>query len=194
VSIAVAQASQTQKIWTEAELEALPEDGYNHEVVGGVLVVTPKNNFEHGDICTRLLTALNNFVRARKLGVVLDSSTGFWMHNRNCRAPDISFVAKARLHGWKRAPAAFFRGAPDLAIEVLAPSNTPTEISERLDDFFSSGTQLAWVIHPDDQFVEICHSPVQRKMLASGAILDGESLLPEFQYPIADLFQDWDWD
>ena len=156
--------------------------------------MSPKNNFEHGDICVRLVTALNNFVRERKLGVVLDSSTGFWMQNRNCRAPDISFIAKARLRRWKRAPAAFFKGAPDLAVEILAPSNTAREITERLEDFFASGTQLAWVIHPDEQFVEICHSPVQRKMLASGAILDGEDLLPGFQYPIADLFREWDWD
>jgi Uma2 family endonuclease len=194
VSTSVAQVPETQRIWTEEELQALPEDGYIHEVVGGALVMSPKNNFQHGDICVRLSTALNVFVRARKLGVVLDSSTGFWMQNRNCRAPDISFIAKARLRGWKRPPVAFFEGAPDLAVEVLAPSNTAAEISERLADFFASGTQLAWIIHPEEQFVEICHSPVQRKMLGSGALLDGESLLPGFQYPIADLFKEWDWD
>jgi Uma2 family endonuclease len=156
--------------------------------------MSPKNNFQHGDICVRLVTALNNHVRAGKLGVVLDSSTGFWMQNRNCRAPDISFIAKARLSGLRRPPAAFFKGAPDLAIEVLAPSNTAEEITARLEDFFASGTRLAWIIHPEEQFVEICHSPVQRKMLGSGAVLDGEALLPGFQYPIADLFREWDWD
>lgn len=155
--------------------------------------MSPKNNFQHGDICIRLATALNTFVRAKKLGVVLDSSTGFWMQNRNCRAPDISFIAKARLRGLKRPPATFFQGAPDLAIEVLAPSNTPAEISARLADFFASGTQVAWIIHPEEQFVEICHSPVRRKILGSGAFLDGEQLLPGFQYPIADLFKEWDW-
>lgn len=189
-----AAVEPTQRIWTEAEIEALPEDGYIHEIVNGELVISPNNNFEHGDICIRLATALNVFVQARKLGVVLDSSTGFWMQNRNCRAPDISFVAKARLRGLKRPPTAFFVGAPDLAIEILAPSNTPMEISERLADFFSSGTLLAWIIHPEEQFVEICHSPVQRKILGSGAVLEGEQLLPGFQYPIADLFKEWDWD
>jgi Uma2 family endonuclease len=194
VSAAVACPPEAQKIWTEAELQALPEDGYIHEVVGGALVMSPKNNFEHGDICARLLTALSAFARARKLGAVLDSSTGFWMQNRNCRAPDISFIAKARLREWKRPPAAFFQGAPDLAVEVLAPSNTKAEISERLADFFASGARLAWIIHPEEQFVEICHSPVRRTILGSGAFLDGETLLPGFQYPIADLFQEWDWD
>jgi len=176
------------------ELQALPDDGYLHEVVNGELIMSPKNNFQHGDVCARLLTALQTFARARKLGVVLDSSTGFWMQNRNCRAPDISFIAKARLRGLKRPPAAFFEGAPDLAVEVLSPSNSPKEISERLADYFASGTQIAWVIHIEEQFVEICHSPVQRKILGSGAFLEGEPLLPGFQYPIADLFQEWDWD
>ena len=89
---------------------------------------------------------------------------------------------------------AFFEGAPDLAIEVLAPSNPPAEISERLADFFASGTQMAWIIQTEEQFVEICHSPVQRKLLGSGAVLNGEQLLPGFQYPIAGLFKEWDWD
>lgn len=83
-----------KKVWDEAALAALPEDGYLHEVVNGALVMSPKNNFEHGQICVRLLTALHSFVTEHKLGVVLDSSTGFWMKNENCRAPDISFISK----------------------------------------------------------------------------------------------------
>src|SRR3954471_2450801 len=96
--------------WTEAELTALPEDGYLHEVVNGLLVVSPKNDFFHGDICSELLTVLRTFVRAKQLGAVLDSSTGFWMKNQNCRAPDISFVSKERLLaiGFKRSTRRFF--------------------------------------------------------------------------------------
>ena len=67
-------------------------------------------------------------------------------------------------------------------------------MDERLRDFFGSGTQLAWIIHTEEQFVEICHSPIQRKLIGSGGFLDGEKLLPGFQYPIADLFKEWDWD
>src|SRR5436190_15015222 len=93
----IATAPPARKAWTEAELEALPEDGFLHEVVNGELVMSPKNNFYHGEICTRLLIAIGNFVKEHRLGVVLDSSTGFWMHNRNCRAPDISFLSRARL-------------------------------------------------------------------------------------------------
>src|SRR5947208_5082565 len=162
-----------EKSWSEAGLQGLPDDGDNHELVNGELVMSPKNNPEHGEACSRLLTALRIYAQEHRLGAVWDSSTGFWMQNENCRAPDISFVAKARLRGLKRPPRSFFNGAPDLAVEVLAPSSTPQEITDRLKDFFASGTKVAWVIHPDEKFVEICRSPTHRIILGSGASLDG---------------------
>jgi Uma2 family endonuclease len=188
-----AKAAVAKKVWTEAEIEGLPADGYTHEVVNGELVMSPKNNYQHGDICTQLLIALGTHAKDHKLGAVWDSSTGFWMRNRNCRAPDISFVSKARLKGFKRSAQQFFPGAPDLAVEILAPSNTPQELTERLKDFFDSGTQLAWIVHPDEQFVEVCHSPTDRRILGPGADLEGEVLLPGFRFPIADLFKEWEW-
>ena len=188
--------AEARKVWTEAELQALPHDSYNYELVDGELVMSPKHNFVHGDICSRLSAALVQFNQSHKLGVVLDSSTGFWMSNRNCRAPDVSFVSKARMKslGFSRRTARFFPGGPDLAVEVLAPSNTRAELDARLRDFFSSGTQLVWVIHPEEQFVEICHSPTERRILGAGAFLEGEQVMPGFQFPVADLFIAEDWD
>ena len=87
----------------------------------------------------------------------------------------------------------FFRGAPDLAVEILAPTNTRREIDDRLKDFFASGTQIAWIIDPERQRVEACHSLSQRKLIGVGGSLDGEHLLPGFKCPLADLFKEWDW-
>ena len=186
----------TQKLWTEAELQSLPEDGFVHEVVNGELVMIPKNNWFHGRICTRLLIAIGNFVNQHRLGAVLDSSTGFWMFNRNCRAPDVSFVPRSRLEtlGFKPNETRFFPGAPDLAVEVLSENNTRAEIDARLKDFFASGTRIAWVIDPEKQRVEVCHTSIRRQLIDSGGLLEGEDLLPGFKYPIADLFKEWDWE
>src|SRR5438094_9259789 len=152
--------------------------------------MSPKNDFFHGDICSELLTAMRTFVQAKRSGAVLDSSTGFWMKNRNCRAPDISFVSRERLIalGFKRSTRAFFPGAPDLAVEILSPNNTRAEIDERLKDFFASGAQIAWVMNPDAECVEVCQAADERKLLGVGADLEGGHLLPGFRYPIADLF------
>ena len=75
----------------------------------------------------------------------------------------------------------------------FSPRPTPREVDERLSDYFASGAQLAWVIDPERELVEICHAPTQRRLLGPGAMLDGEQLLPGFQYPIADLFKEWEW-
>ena len=143
-----AAVESPEKVWTENELRELPEQGYLHEVVNGELVTSPKNDFYHGHICSRLSAALVIYNEAHRLGTILDSSTGFWMRNRNCRAPDISFVTRARLKAldFKPSTRPFFPGAPELAVEVLSPNNTRREIDDRLRDVFESGTLLAWII------------------------------------------------
>ena len=184
------------KVWTESELEALPDDGYSRELVNGELVMSPENNFQHESIFSRLFFSLEAFNRQHRLGGVFGSNLGCWMHNRNCRAPDISFLPKERLRrlGFTPSTRKFLPGAPDLAVEILSPSNTRAEIDGRLKDFFASGTQIVWIINPDDECVEVCHSPIDRQLLGSSALLDGEHLLPGFHFPIADLFKGWDWE
>lgn len=177
-------------------MQALPEDGFDHELVDGEIVMSPKNNSFHGDICTRLIAALMAFTEPRRLGAVWDSSTGFRMNNLNVRAPDISFISRARLQGQRRRRSAesFFPGAPDLAVEVLSLNNTQNEIDERLKDFFSSGTLLAWIIDPKDKRVEVCRSLTERQWVGDDAFLQGEDILPGFHYAVADLFKPWDWE
>lgn len=180
--------------WTEAELQALPDDGFNHEVVDGELVMSPKDNPEHGFICTELSFALNAHVKREKLGAIFDSSTGFWMENENCRAPDISFVSKEQLRRLKRPANSFFRFAPDLAIEVLSPNNTRPETQERLRDFFSSGTKLAWIIDSEAKSAEICYSLEKRRLVGPNGELHGEEVVPGFRFKLAELFKEWEWE
>jgi Uma2 family endonuclease len=173
----------------------MPDDGYVHEVVNGELVMSPKNNFQHELICERLNFALESFNRLHRLGAVFGSSMGFWMENRNCRAPDVSFVPKQRLLrlGFKPETKTFFAGAPDLAVEVLSLSNTRSELEERLTEFFASGARIVWLVHPEEQFVEVCHSRTDRRIVGPAGFLEGEDLLPGFRLPVSDLFKNWEW-
>jgi Uma2 family endonuclease len=179
-----------KKVWTEEEVLSLPHDSYSYEVVDGELVMSPKNNPQHGNMCVRISARILDHADKRKLGQVFDSNTGYWMVNRNLRAPDVSFVSKARLP--QRSPKGFFEGAPDLVVEVLSPTNSRREMDDRLRDFFESGTKLAWIIDPEEQFAEVCHSPTDRKIVGPGGVLEGEDVLPGFKLPLSDLFQRWD--
>lgn len=176
-----------QKIWTDEEFMALPEDG-RYELVNGELVNMGNSGMEHGWIASILNGAMFGFVRPRKLGVICDSSTAFSMKNGNKRSPDLSFIAKEQLQGVKRLPRGYFQGSPDLAVEILSPTNTVEEIHDKIVEYFENGTRLVWVIHPDEQYVLVYHNPRPDGFLRMGDRLNGEDVIPEFTLPVAELF------
>jgi Uma2 family endonuclease len=88
-------ADSSKKVWTEIELQSLPDDGFNYEIVDGELVKMPRDTFQQVRVSGRLRAAIFDFNRKHRLGVVLGSSAGFWMRNRNCRVPDVSFTQGA---------------------------------------------------------------------------------------------------
>lgn len=177
--------------WTDQRLMALPDDGHKYERVNEGILMSPAG-FEHGGIAIRLSSMLWSHVAAHRLGMILDSSTGFRLSNGNVRSPDISFVAAARLRGMKRPPRGFFEGAPDLAVEILSPGNTVDEIHERLVDLFTNGTRLVWVVNPIERNATIYRAPEPIALVRIGECLEGEELLPAFSYPLADLFAEWE--
>jgi Uma2 family endonuclease len=182
------------KVWTDQELMALPDDGNKYELVDGELLVS-NSGLEHGYIGVILASALYSFVISRKLGVVLDSSTTFTMKTGNKRSPDVSFLSKDRLQGLKKLPKGFGQGAPDLAVEILSPSNTVAEIHTKIVEYFDNGSQLIWVINPEEEYVLVyknIHKPSPDRLLSYVDILSGEEILPDFSFPVADLFPQFD--
>lgn len=178
-----------RKIWTDEEFMALPEDG-RYELVNGKLVNLGNSGMEHGEIGSFLGGSLSLYVRSHKLGVICDSSTAFTMKIGNKRSPDVSFIAKERLQGVKRLPKGYFQGSPDLAVEILSPNNTVEEIHDKIVEYFDNGTRLVWVIHPDEQYVLVYHSPSPDRLLRLADSLDGEEVVPGFSLAVAELFEE----
>lgn len=188
---ATSELKAEKKTWTDAEFMALPQDGHRYELVNGELLDMGSAGAKHGYVCSLLLTALMSYVLSRKLGVVFDSSTAFTMKNGNKRSPDISFFAKDGLQGMKELPMGFLDGAPNLAIEVLSPGNTVTELDGKLTEYFANGTRLAWVISPTQHYVMVFRNAQEPdRLLKSTDFLDGEDVIPGFRYSVAELFQE----
>jgi len=187
--------SNPSKIWTDLELMTLPDDGNKYELVDGELVMS-NSGLEHGWIAAILVSALYSFVVPRKLGVILDSSTAFTMKTGNKRSPDVSFLSKDRLQGLKKLPKGFGQGAPDLAVEILSPSNTTSEIHGKIVEYFENGTKLIWVINPEEEYVLMYkynfENTTPDRLLISVDSLSGEEILPEFTFPVANLFPKFD--
>jgi Uma2 family endonuclease len=181
-----------KKIWTDAEFMALPKEGARYELVNGELEEMGNSGMEHGYIACVLVAILTGFVREHNLGAVCDSSTAFTLKSGNKRSPDVSFVAKERLKGLKRPPRGFFEGSPDLAVEILSPSTTVEEIHEKIVEYFNNGTRLVWVIHPEEKYVLVYHSPEPDRFLRSRDRLEGEDVVPGFSMSVAEFFEEWD--
>ncbi|QYO62101.1 Uma2 family endonuclease [Leptolyngbya sp. 7M] len=184
--------STENKVWTDEEFMALSKDGHRYEVVNGELVDMGNSGMEHGYVACILVAALTAVVQQNKLGAVCDSSTAFTLKNGNKRSPDVSFVAKERLKGLKRPPRGLFQGSPDLAVEILSPSNTIEEIHAKIVEYFENDTRLVWVIHPDEKYVLVYHSPEPDQFLRPPDRLDGEAIVPGFSMAVAELFEEWD--
>ncbi|MDF0552018.1 Uma2 family endonuclease [Kamptonema sp. UHCC 0994] len=179
-----------KKIWTDAEFMALDRDGHRYEIVNGELIDMGNSGAKHGYVCSTLMILLGGYVRLHKLGAMFDSSTAFKMKSGNKRSPDISFMAKERLQGLDDLPDGFLEGAPDLAVEILSPSNTVEEIDKKLVEYFDNGSRLVWVIHPRQKYVLVYRNAQEPdRLLKSNNSLDGEEIIPDFTLPIADLFQ-----
>jgi len=179
-----------KRIWTDAEFMALNRDGHRYEIVNGELIDMGNSGAKHGYIAVILSAALFNCVSTQKLGAMFDSSTAFKMKSGNKRSPDISFMAKERLQGLDDIPDGFLEGAPDLAVEILSPSNKVEEIDQKLIEYFDNGSRLVWVINPKQNYILVYRNGQEPdRLLKSNDSLDGEEIVPGFNLPVAELFQ-----
>jgi len=181
-----------KKVWTDEEFMALPDDGGRYELVDEQVVDMGNSGMEHGNISAYLCGLIELYVRPKKLGVTCDSSTAFTLKSGNKRSPDVSFVSKERLQGLRRLPKGFFQGAPDLAVEVISPSNTFEEIHTKLVEYFDNSCRVVWVINPDERSVVVYRQPQPDRLLKMTDSLDGEEVIPGFTLPVAELFAELD--
>lgn len=173
-------------LMTADELERLPEAGKRMELVRGHLVVSEPPGFRHGNIVVNLSFALNQFVRVAQLGRVLAESGYVLATNPDTvRGPDISFVRQEHIPD--PIPIGFARFAPDLAIEVLSPSNRPGKVLEKVADYLNAGTELVWVIDPDRRQARVYRADGSVSIVEDSGALEGEQILPGFSCALAEV-------
>lgn len=82
-----------------------------------------------------------------------------------------------------------FPGAPDLAVEILSPSNTPAAIRGKVAEYLVAGTRIMWIVDPDSRTVTVYRSLLVPHVLAEAETLDGEDVVPGFRITVAELFE-----
>jgi Uma2 family endonuclease len=159
------------------------------ELVRGEPRVNPPAGAPHGVVASNLLRHLIRHVDDHDLGRVFGDGVGYELLvlPHTVRAPDVSFIRTGRMpaEGVRRG---FMKMAPDLAVEVLSPSETASELAEKLDDYRAAQTPLIWVIDPERRDVTIMPRDKPVRLVKIGDTLDGDDVLPGFRMAVVDLF------
>ncbi|MEO8623066.1 MAG: Uma2 family endonuclease [bacterium] len=187
----MAHAARVDVMLMTAEefLEYPYEDG-KAELVRGELRLTPPAGGRHGRAGTNLVVLLAVYLKGRKLGSVFGGGVGYELQElpRTVRVPDASFVRVGRLPA-EGIGEGLLRLAPDLAIEVLSPSESASALEEKLDDYRSCGTPLIWVVDPVRRTVMIVASDAPVRWLRESDMLDAANVIPGFTCAVEELFE-----
>ena len=162
-----------------------PEKEY--EIVAGQPEEKVMGGARHGGIGARLLSRLCSYVEAQRLGGVYGPDTSFQI-GPNERLPDVAFVAADRIP-LEGEPEGMWPFAPDLAVEILSPTDLHEKVSGKIREYFAAGVRQVWLVSPEYKTVTIYQSPTQVRMLTEEDELIGDEILPGFRCRLRELFQ-----
>lgn len=182
-----------ERVYTNAdafwELSREFEDQH-YELIEGVVYEMPPTGEEHGVVTVEITYHIRHFVGQHDLGRVTGAETGYVLHRRpNGRdtvlAPDVGFVSKARMA--ETPSQKFAEMAPDLAVEVLSPSQTYTQMARKVQVYLRYGTRMVLILDPIEKVIFV-HTPTGTTTLEISDTLDGGDVLPGFQVEVKKLF------
>ena len=167
-------------------------DGRYELVRGEVIELAPAND-QHGEISVTISSAFHIYSRRRGLGRTR-SETGYRLEQNpdTVRGPDVSFVLLPRGSG-VTLTRRFVPNAPDIAVEVVSPSNTAAEIERKVGEYLAAGSQRVWVVYPATRTAArrvVVHHPGGTAITYSGSdVITDEELLPGFSLPLSEIFE-----
>jgi Uma2 family endonuclease len=183
-----AMDSATQNHVTAEELWRLPGDGTRRQLVRGRIVVKPLRGARHGGIVANVGTLIGQW--AQRCGGCAAVSSGYIL-SRNpdtVRGPDVSYVRAGRVPAAAEGES-FWAVAPDLAVEIVSPTDSAEVIREKVRDYLIAGTRLVWVIYPRSREV-VAHTPDGlSQTFAAADTLASPDVLPGFSCKVAELFE-----
>jgi Uma2 family endonuclease len=158
-----------------------------YELVDGVLVEKAVG-LQESFLAEVLARLLGNYADQHDLGFILGADGMARLAPGMVRIPDVSFVSWRQFPNRSIPRVPMLNFAPDLAVEVLRPSNTAREMDRKLHDYFAAGVRLVWYVDPVPRTVQAFTAVDQGMVLAENEELTGDPVLPSFVLPVRELF------
>ena len=140
-------------LMTVEQFEQMGETQKRYELVDGELIELPGASLLHDYIRDNMVGLLNNDSQQSARGVAI-ARHDFQTTPATVREPDAAFVLWSRLkpRDLRRNVCPF---APDLAIEIVSPSETALELRTKIHEYLDAGTDTVWVLYVETEEAEI---------------------------------------
>jgi Uma2 family endonuclease len=175
---------------TSDQFSALPDEfdqngnRIRQELISGELVEMPPSFELHNVVKRNIVKALIAYELANpQLAIVVLFETAFVVSDHDTFVPDACVIHKGRLNPRNQK---YTPGAPDLAIEVVSPSDTASHLKSKVDAYLQGGSKTVWVVFPDARSVMIHSGESVRELKGDQRIED--PLLPGFSAPVSCFF------
>jgi Uma2 family endonuclease len=172
---------------TVEDLLKMPQDGRKYELVGGEIVVSP-TGYRHSRITIKIVHIIATFLDQHPVGVVCGSDLGVWFSDGNLRSPDVTFVRNEKVPTGKSARE-FATFIPDLAVEVLSPTDRPKLVADKISEFLDNGVPLVWLVDPERKTVTEYRPASEPKLYSGDDVILAEPVLPGFSCPVSRFFE-----
>jgi Uma2 family endonuclease len=179
-------ATVTSTAMTVEEFSRLPADGARHEMNAGELITLPPPKSLHSRVARSVFTRLDAFLQSEGLREVYQEA-GYLLSYEppTIRQPDVSVLSKARIDATPED--SYFEGAPELAIEIVSPSDAADELEIKVRQYLNTGAKQVWVLYPKSQDLHV-FQPDRFFVLKADEVLEGGDLLPGFAVKVSELF------
>ncbi len=185
--MAVTLPTKAPGTWRYEDLFDLPDDGRRWEIIDGELYELPAANLAHGNAVMNLIALLLPAMAALG-GRIFTAPVDVFFPGADPVQPDILLVLPTRLGVLEERGV---EGPPDLAVEVVSPSNRRHDRVRKLDLYARGGIREYWLVDPEAATVEVLtliEGAYRRHVLAAGTDPVTSPLLPELSFPAAVVF------
>jgi len=181
-------ATTTGQITWQA-FEQLPDgDGWHREVLEGELIVLPPPKSRHSEIARRMSRALAAFEDKGVARIYMEAGYKLSDHPPTWIQPDVSVLRVERARATDGE--GYFVGSPELAVEVVSPSETARDLNRKIDALLAGGSLAVWVIYPEEQEVRVFLPGGTSYTRRANEMLTAPELLADWEMPVAKLFED----